>query len=481
MLKGYTKIDLLRNGKVVHRVEKHNVITGFIGDILSKGNYGGFIPSEKIYPLNQWFDGCILTDKKNPDNDEVSGFFGMIAPDAEVIACAGNSTDAESNLRRGTFEPTQSGVITGGYRFVWAWPTARGNGIMNSVGLTRSSLALAEFSPNYLPAGNPINEIFYDSTRSTDYFNFSRMQIVDYDREVGFYVSYANDAITVNEYKLGTYRIRMNDRPIKVGDPVVHTISQTISNPSLNYKKASLGYTKVNNVYYIHFITWDGSKIKDYVIDTSTWQMASGYGTSGIITRTYSGVTFIERQDHSWNQSLIMGNLAPVIGDYIYMMGQETPSGGSTVSKIYKCNLLDDEQAAQIIPYENPLFSKISVSANDMKYHNGACCVMPNGDFYKTSSMQNPTGEILYFHNDKFNLCRETFLSQNLTAAYAHETANNYGTTLVDYCQEYQSMGLLAVQARHGWLSTVNNLDEAINKTADLQMVLTYEITEVTS
>ena len=146
-LQGNTRLELLRDGKVVHRVEKHNVISPWLQKAIREGDFGAGIDRNKIMPLTQWFSGCILTDKANCKSNTDPGFFGMINQDSNVIAMAGDDAYTGTNTRRGSADLSAgaTGPITNGYRWTWNWSESFGNGDINSVCLTRAELGKLHF------------------------------------------------------------------------------------------------------------------------------------------------------------------------------------------------------------------------------------------------------------------------------------------------------------------------------------------------
>ena len=487
ILEGNTILELAREKKInnrvkreiVHRIEKHNTITNYAKNAIGKGNFCDSIPNTVIFPYSQWYNGCVLTSEENDAS------LGMIANNSEIIACAGSTSDSGStDMRRGSFNTNESGDITGGRRFVWDWATDRGNGTIKSVGLTRAALAISEISQTSLPSANPITSLIYSTGGlSTDYLAIGRMQIIDYEKEVGYFVSY-DSGIKVVEYPLSTKTVHLLDRVYKPrlaydGSVVSTTHSipdSTISNPNADSDHSSISYTGS----HIHWVTWSGSVIKDYVVNTETWELDSNYGTDGIITRTFSGVSFTDTyRNANWNYH-VKKDVCPIIGNYIWMMGTV-----SSVSKILKCNLLGS-QATEIFEYDNP-FHTAGVSVGDTRI-NGCCCILPNGDFIKSASsssyISNDLNPALYFHNNKFYMTRiNGFASSSATTDSSYITgmnANAYGTMLIGNVFRWET-GLERLLFPHGFLSTVNNLEEAVTKSADLTMKLTYSITETSS
>lgn len=485
MLQGNTILEFAREKKinnrikreVVNRIEKHNAITPYVQNAITKGNFNMSIPNSSIMPLSQWFDGCVLTSGTNDAS------LGMIAHNSDIVACAGNTADAGStDTRRGNANTSETADITGGRRFVWDWGTDRGNGLIQSIGLTRSALAISEISQTALPSSNPINAILASHTGGNT--SIGNLTIIDYEKSVGYLVSY-NNGIVVTEYPLSTKAIKLLGSPylktIGYDGNVVSTThnipNSTISNPSPNIGNSSISYTGS----HIHWITWSGATLKDYVINTSTWELDSSYGTGGVITRTFTGVTFSNIRyngTYNWNYRK---DICPIIGDYVWCVGTV-----NNVLKMLKCNLLGSS-ATEIFEYDN-LFNTI-LGINDGQYVNGCAFVLPNGDFIKTPSANSNDstvwGTALYYHNDKFYLTKANFdyagSGSYNTYGMCGINANSYGTILDGSYQGNNASAMAHLGFVHGFISTCNNLEEAVTKSADLTMKLTYEITEVAS
>lgn len=472
MLQGKTKLSLYRNGIEVKRLQKHNAITPYAQGAIKQGNFNMAIPNSSIMPLSQWFNGCVLTDSVN------NALLGMIAGNSDITACAGNTADSgATDTRRGAFNTSESGDITGGRRFVWDWGTDRGNGSIASVCLTRAELAITEISKTALPTSNPFNPVLVTKTDGGAN-SIADLTIIDYEKGVGYLVYY-DSGIVVKEYPLSTKTIKLIGSPFmkQVGYDgsvvsTTHNIADsTMTTPAPNIGNSSISYTGS----HIHWLIWNGATLKDYVINTTTWALDSDYGTGGIITRTFTGVTFSNiRYNGSYNTNY-KKDIAPIIGEYAWLVGSV---GG--VVKMLKCNLLGSAPT-EIFEYDN--LYKTVLGINDGTLCNGVAVVLPNGDFIKTSATHNgETGDdsVLYYHNDEFYLAK--FNPDTGDGGYNSYrsigmNANSYGTIL---STGYNTNGGPIVQFGfvHGFVSTVNNLDEAVTKSADLTMKLTYEITE---
>jgi len=462
-LQGKFRLDLARKGQVVKRIEKKNTITGYPDDLMCEGNYGLLITRDKLLPVKQFFEGCVLTDHTN----NASG--NMIHHEANITACAGNDAYSGTYLKRGSVSQ-ESTVISSpngykGYRFVWDWGTDRGNGTIASVGLTRHQLAIAEyFNDDTVPAsGSEVTEIMYESGWDSTNLYLGRLHIIDYEREVGYRISYADNTIYIDKYQLSCKNLHLLTRPI-LPDPTqtyhpeyvgTEEIPQQVAN--MTDSTCSISYTGDK----IYIITWNGSAIKAYPINISDWSMGT------VVEKTFNSVTFMDVPNASYS-SVYHKDIILLDGTDAWCMATT-----SNVVKMIKIDLLggtSDVKVEKTLPF--------TASTN----YNGCCMLMPNGDFYKYAARGVEMNTCLYYHNGNFYRARiqNTFNKANYGCVMSGTNSNNYGSSL--FCLSdvsYGNVGSLIITTSHGFLSTIANLDEAVIKTADLTMKLTYEITEV--
>ena len=462
-IQGHTILELAREKKVnnrikrevVKRVEKYNHITYLPNNVMGKGNFHDLVSPFYLMPYMQWFYGCLLTDKVNPNGDDVAGFCGLIAGDAEVVAQAGRSAYTGTNTKRGSYNSNESGEITGGFRNVFDWSTSQGNGTIASVCLTKDQLAIADYDPSRTIAdtdvvnewlqGSSVIELNADNTLTS-------CSIIDYEECIGYNVEYSSGTITVKEYEISTKGIHLLDNRLAARLIDTHTISQTVNN--YGFATATVCYTGSA----IHLITWQANtgNLYDYSINTSTWACTA-------TSHTYNGVSLLDQDNY--RQMYLSKDVFPIIGNYIYCF--------TTNGKIMKCNLLGNNDA-DVTEYTNPLGS-ISNGQN------GPSIILQNGDWYKFGRYKamGLVDDGIYYHNGVFNKikyleCNNPSQSRGAISA----NGNNYGTVIGTGASSLSGRGYITLNSFFPWVSTVNNLDEAVTKTADLTMKLTYEITE---
>lgn len=462
-LQGKLRLDLSRKGQVVKRVEKKNTITAYPDDLMCEGNYGLLIPREKLLPVKQFFEGCQLTDRVNDAS------ISMLHHNANITACAGNDAYSGTYLKRGSASQ-ESSVISSpngykGYRFVWDWGTDRGNGSIASVCLTKHQLAIAEyFNDGTVPSSDsPICELLYETGYNATNLYIGRLHIVDYEREVAYRISYANNTISIDEYQLSCKNLHLLSRAILTNPSDAyqpefvgtHTIAQQVA----NFAEATSSISYTGDKIYI--ITWSGSNIKAYPINIADWSMGT------IVEKTFNEVTFTNVYDGTYSP-YYHKDIILLDGNYAWCMAT---TGG--VVKMLKIDLLG---ATPQVTEEKT----IPFSISDARPYNGCCMLMPNGDFYKFPA-RGAVLSALYYHNDTFYqvAIQSTFNKANNANLIASANGNVYGSSLLCFADDnYARIGVLMIASMHGFVSTVANLDEAVIKSADLTMKLTYEITE---
>lgn len=478
---GHTKLELFdaKSGHILKRIEKDNTITPFVPRAITNGDFHAMMDRTKILPIAQnWFGGCILTNKANPTTGDD---FGLIAGDADVIAMAGNDAYTGTNHRRGSadFSTGKTGEIENGYRFVWNWAENYGNGHIESVCLTRPALGKVHFleSGNFdyeddqtLPVTYANEQLSAAPLSMTD--DLLGVNIIDYEREIGYSVDYEGDDtegnIIVKVYALNTKWLHITGASLDVRHQIgsTHVIAVSGGVKNFNYFNAFVMY--VGN--YIHLITFKNSSgngiVNDYIIDPTNYSdLYARY------SRTYSGVEFADYSGSSTVNSTLVkdGMWIEYENGTPYMYAVATVD---STTKIVRCNLTSDADVSEVT--DDPITTD----------YNGSWIGLPNGDRYKVARGRE-ISNALYWHNGKWyktNIDKHLVQGNYLQGIHSGDT---YGINLfkaknVWVQAEYKTLSL---DAMFPWVSTVNNLNssDAVDKNITMTMTLTYEITETNS
>lgn len=482
-LQGNTRLELLRDGKVVHRVEKHNVISPWLQKAIREGDFGAGIDRNKIMPLTQWFSGCILTDKVNCKSNTDPGFFGMINQDSNVVAMAGDDAYSGTNTRRGSADLSAgaTGPITNGYRWTWNWSESYGNGDINSVCLTRAELGKL----HYVETGNLDYET--DTTLATTYLNESLsngvlnqsldmqyISIIDYENEIGYKVWYEGTSssgdIKVAEYALNTKRIHLTGASFDVRELIAtHTITMSAGIRDYGVR----GHTCVTFTgNKIHLITWgeNTGRVSDYVIDPTDYSAI--YAT---YERTYSGISFYTHASYAVYQYppkdsmwIEYEDVSGVLTPFLYAIAKVNGN-----AKIVKCNLTNDAQVLELAD------SPISTQVPWFGTPNGdRWIIQPRGEPWYAGDSRWITPAV-YCHNGRFYRTNAYDYSVQGAALQGVDGGATYGTNLFKLDTNRSESAKMSIDAMFGWVSTVNNLQTTVSKNPGLTMRLIYEITEV--
>jgi len=449
MLQGKARLSLFRKGIEVHRVEKKNTITGYAQALFKQGNFGMLANSSKLLPLNDnFFKGCLMTDVPNDPS------LLMIAGNANVVAQCSNDAYSGDNLKRGSYNANESGIITNGYRHVMDWGTSQGNAErIASVCLCRPSIGATRI----IQSGSFENETdmpFEHLSADTSLLDLANnIAIIDYDKEVGYGFAYASGTITITEYKLLTKIVNLLGGVGSWAESEAHTITQTIANYSDNFRNLSISYTGDK----IHVLTHatNGNVLNDYAIDTSDW-------TCTATSHTYSGVSFQQNYGYSAQP---YKDVMPIINGRVWAYSNNG-------QKIVSCSLTND---ADVESYDNPIYTVLGISG-DVTY-NGSSVLLPNGDWYKIGYGGTAVNYGIYYHNNQFYLVQNPINSRSVNQSSLHSTG--FGGIVRIGSMNSKNSSSVWLDTCYPFVSTVANLDEAeaVRKSSDLTMKLQYEIT----
>ena len=437
--------------EIVKRVEHKNNLTPWISDLLHQGNFYWIMDLDKTFPLEQFANGCLLTDRPNDPT------LSMIASDSEITAQAGNDGYSGLYTKRGSYSEAESRLITGGFRKVWTWGPAYGNGPISSICLTRAEIGKAELGTTAaIPDTDAVASCLLGDPGSygwneSDDDTLGKCQIIDYANERGYYVSYSSGTITIEVYRVPTLYLRFTDARCSAELIETHTISQTVDN--WNQLSASISYTGSA----IHILTWQRNtgNLKDYAIALSDLDSVT------VTAHTYAGITFNDGTENWRTRGDIRKDILLIIGNYVW---------GYSGNKIAKCNLLGNNDA-DVTVYDNPLGTLSG-------YQNGPFVYLPNGDWYKTDISSNPVSaaaETVYQHNNRFyRVYSHRTGGASDSGGYAMNTTGNGGVLASYRAAATSSIQLLTY---FPYVTTVNNLQETLTKSADLSMRLQYDVT----
>ena len=439
---GRVKLELKRDGKVVDREEGKNDLTPWVAAALNRGNWNYLMDPAKLIPIEQWFEGCLLTDKAGDPTSM------MIAHDATVIAQANQSAYSGTNLRRGSGNSNYTQNIPGGKRFVFDWSQPQGCGDIRAIHLTRGVIGGTDITDGSIAPDAGAVELMRDTFQTVPSVLNNMVNLIDLDDERAYYIYYENSKIYIAEYSLNTYRYHLTGNP---GDAIelidTHEISQEIANYAMS--RCSFSYT--GDYIYIFNAVANSSTLDEYKIALADWSCTK-------TSHTYLNFTFGEH----FQAFRLPKDVIPVIDGYIYTLN-------AAGNKIAKIELADD---SNIVQYDCP------VSVYNRANMDGPSLILPNGDFYKFSADVNKS-EAIYFHNDQFFRASATWRNNVWGWSVCPcISIGNFGTALAYSGQSNVSEVSYWIDTLYPFVSTCYNLSSKKTKTSDMTMTLTYEIAE---
>ena len=458
-LHGHCRLELLdESGKVIKSQEHDNTVTPWIENAINKGNFFDSIPSDKEFPLANWFSGVMLLSK----NGDATQY--MIPSDARVIACANNASGSDStDLRRGNFNRDSSSVLlddngrVNGFKFVWYWSDTRGNCLadeyIKAVCLTRPDLAIGRYDTDGLPPDAPLGEHF---NRLTVTETLANCQLIDYENETAYAVSVSGTTLTVKSYQLDTKQYHIcgvynNSGVMDITRELTsedYTLTASASN-------ATTSVSLVGNI--IHVLTWSGTTVTDYAIDTTDWSESHTSYTFDL----GSGISILGGSGNTLKKDLILYD-----GTDLWLMGSDW--------NIYKC---DTTNPANVEQFTSP----IQLNSN------GCFAKLPNGDIIKLVYGSGGTdAPALYYRNGVLYVTRSAFGAVDWGWYASAVNVTPYGTVLysLPYSGRYNTEFYMQIGVPQGYVATVwNDTDgggsaNQWQKTAGLTMRVIYEITE---
>lgn len=243
MIKGSATIELT-NADGSKQVIKHdNMITNAVKDLLVSQR-GEIAPLFKITQNNEsiaraMFGGLLLFD--DTLNSNADDYF---IPSAKITGYASLTSYGGMDVARGGFNELESGLQADGksYKFVWDFSTSQGNGTIKSLALCPSMMGQIGASDTIISSEqdnfymendlvNPFNDDGYmllssGDTDNVGNYNYSIVAIVDdiaYAIEqynIKFDSSYKSRHITKNGGKLRIYKFKLCAEKISILDKV---------------------------------------------------------------------------------------------------------------------------------------------------------------------------------------------------------------------------------------------------------------------
>ncbi len=445
----------------VETVHEHNMVTNAINEILNSNPFGVFYTTisnndaiswyETLLPLCPNLIGGILLFPNTIEEDEANTYqFSDNMP----VAYASNDVNSTANVARGSMNLTESMPIENGFKFVWEFTAGQGNGTIASCALTSADGGKNAFGSviGDATAFKTLKSGRFPSSLSTANLELlTEITEIDFEHNTAISLTYKDNSIIITRFHIPVFTIglndKLNDSTIKV--EATRTILTTTFHFLNNYYQYGqfydggdgywYGFANTENSSGAATMYWTKIRKSDYFMTEGVWTLNNVQIVSvgNQITDTYT--------DRNIRSCFRNG--------YLYVMA-------SNKQGIYKINA-NNQTDITLIPLG---FTSKWKSLGDTT----------NCNLYMTL-----IGDIIMGYD--FQILADDTIIQ--TAGEVRLTTG--GTPLFRYKQFYFCWG--SSYSNHyrcaylltPYLVTINNLSQAVVKTASKTMKITYTLTEI--
>ena len=502
-LKGTTRIELtdVKTGEV-EVIEKHNLVTNAVSDILSCNPFGmrfrGYSNSstgeigdnfqKSLLPVVPNLIGGILLYEKELASDAAAYYADMSNP---IVGYANNSAHTTNDSKRGDMNTIESGKLDGGsgYRFVFDFNTSQGNGTISALGLTSARGGQSAHGSAYIVPPNCLGVDYSTATAS------------------GAWVSTPNIRRLASIVSIDTAAKKMYG--------AVVTGAKTISLIRADFDPDAIGL-------------FDAYAVNSFNNLAETVITASGFGTVGSDTNKTTYSTLVDGGDgyiwgfqHANNANGNSSGSATVtwikidktdwsftegtwsIAAQLYQFGEYATTGTSNYATMRNNVVISngvlyalkyDQKGVYKLPLNNPsdvslLECSFVINATPSSTSSGSGYIRN----YVGTSVNIVAGTICYKNayiqaNTLHNRSATTYSTGNPTTHLGlHNCAKPglyVGPYLIGFSFGGSSGSSSQVQLMRDillpmtYLATINNLDTPVTKTADKTMKITYILRE---
>lgn len=441
MLKGKAEIILtdVNTGKK-EIIKENNLVTNALNKIANI-NMIGNCPISKLFPLKKAVQGLFVIDTNLPEDAD-----SFILPyNSRVLAHADNTSNAD-DIRRGSFNSTESEDLDNGFKFVWDFATHQANGNIKCLSLTSTIAGKYGFGATYEQKDMYIQytKKLIDETELYEYYKSDApydFHMINYNKVYKFDFDGGTCTITAYEFPMNVLTLTSTNIAKQTSETYKIKLDET---ESFSYK------TSFTNDY-LYFIVYkkNGSNyeyIKVYEVEKNNFTIKRK-----IRLDTWYSMIKQGSYDTRWR--------GVVNGDYIYMLYNSTTSDYN----IYKINLTNPNDIKIIENKTNtyPPYSNIPLS------------------FYNNRLF---TGNFI-LENDELNYV--DFDNKGSSTSQGSSTAPLMFSSFYDdlicfnpwYINSDNKFAIFRFLYNPFYLATINNLSSPIVKTADKTMKVIYTIT----
>ena len=386
----------------------------------------------------------------------------LFAPaDNLVTGYASNDSHSTANAKRGDYNTIESGAIDGGFRLVWEFLTSQGNGTISSIGLThayggRSHLGCLYNDNSLVWVGN-YDSSFYGSDSGAEakkaaFYRYANVVEVDFanNQYISIYFDTTNHVIKLFKVQSVITKIPLSNAFTPFTEKILEEITLSPSTFCMGNYTNYYTFLDGKDGYWWGFqhysnssgnaeIQWIKIKKSDYSFTEGVW--------------TFNNVQLNSTGYFAWTRSYYNSSITycALRNGYLYVFKY----GRAGVYKININNIAD-------------------ISYIDFGF--------TSGDNSNANQMFLVGG---YIKGPQFTIDEE----DRVTQVYATNVFSDYmgrpfqnGVYLFAFGGCYRNSCYYCYKYLYlitPYLASINNLSEAVVKTADKTMKITYVLTEV--
>ena len=451
------------NTGTVETIHEQNMITNVVNDIFSNnpfgmfylacGDYDGINWNDNLHPICPNMIGGILLF---PDTLTENAANIYSYSDNMPVAYASNDVNSTANVARGSMNLTESMALVNGYKFVWEFTAGQGNGTIASVCLTHALGgkngfgSMSDASSAFLCLKNA--DIDDDLTSAQILVLFEIVE-VDFDNNTAVSITYENNAVVIKQLHIPIFTVGLNDRLNDSTYSVTHT--ETIVTNTFQFLSSYNCYGQFfdgKDGYWYGFANQSNSSgnATMYWIKISKSDYSK---TEGVWTLSNAHLNDVGNQKLD---SYPVRNCRSCLRDgYLYVMGYDKTS-------IYKINVSNPVDITEIQLGFTSQFRSIGENTNTGLYMTLIGDIIIGYDFQildddtviqtaGTVRLENPASPLFQYKE------------------FCFTWGGSYGSS-------YRGAYLLTP-----YLASINNLSQAVVKTASKTMKITYTLTESSS
>lgn len=455
MLKGESIIELtdVRTGKKEF-YKDINMVTNALSDVINCASVWMFDRvcnvAQYMYPIyEKLLGGVVLFPEQLEENPDK-----YWAPyNLDPVGFASNVVNTGTDKRRGNFNVNESEPVLNdagrviGYKYVWDFNTAQGNGQIASVCLTHPQAGYNWYGCNdsssdgRLKVVNNKYKISYLSDEINSWQDIAYTILVN--RSAGY--AYVNNFVTGKLYR---------ERAIPFNNVGICDISRYTK----AYKSEEL-FEEILDYQNTEFYKHNKSRFFVAISDTEIFGVSNEGNASGSAEVYWIriNVSTLEYTEGVWSVSALLRSSTRSVAysnGYLFWVAYDRKS-------VYKINLSNVADVKQIVADNEITNTDYNMLTS---LHSG---VILGNNFYISDDKICKTDEYGDGQGNKLNyFCGGVLCGPYL---FSYSSFNNYYNNYIGSCTS------LIPQ----YLATINNLSSPVTKTADKTMKITYTLTEV--